>query len=116
MIEESSMIPTTEGPSAGAELTGDIGETAGLRDPHRELQMSFCVMLRGSSQGLVDRAGQGVGKGKRLMAGKRPRTIDEYLAGQTAENRAALQKARKAVHAAAPKAEECISYGMPAFV
>src|SRR5512139_42903 len=49
------------------------------------------------------------------MAGKKPRTIDEYLAGQTAENRAALQKVRKAIHAAAPKAAECISYGMPAF-
>ena len=46
---------------------------------------------------------------------KRPRTIDEYLAGQTETNRAALQKVRRAVHAAAPKAEECISYGMPAF-
>ena len=46
---------------------------------------------------------------------KKPRTIDEYLAGQNAENRAALEKVRRAVHAAAPKAEECISYGMPAF-
>jgi uncharacterized protein YdhG (YjbR/CyaY superfamily) len=46
---------------------------------------------------------------------KTPRTIDEYLAGLTAENRAALQKVRRAVHAIAPKAEECISYGMPAF-
>jgi uncharacterized protein YdhG (YjbR/CyaY superfamily) len=44
-----------------------------------------------------------------------PRTIDEYLAGVSAEHRAALQKVRKAVHAAAPKAEECISYGIPAF-
>ena len=42
-------------------------------------------------------------------------TIDEYLAGLSAENRAALQKVRRAVHAAAPGAEECISYGMPAF-
>jgi uncharacterized protein YdhG (YjbR/CyaY superfamily) len=46
---------------------------------------------------------------------KRPRTIDEYLAGTTAANRAALQKVRAAVRAAAPKAEECIAYGMPAF-
>jgi len=46
---------------------------------------------------------------------KRPQTIDEYLAQQTAENRAALQKVRRAIHAAAPRAEECISYGMPAF-
>jgi uncharacterized protein YdhG (YjbR/CyaY superfamily) len=46
---------------------------------------------------------------------KAPRTIDEYLAGLAAENRAALQKVRRAVQEAAPKAEECISYGMPAF-
>ena len=48
------------------------------------------------------------------MAAK-PQTIDEYLAGLSAENRAALQKLRRAVHAAAPEAQECISYGMPAF-
>jgi uncharacterized protein YdhG (YjbR/CyaY superfamily) len=46
---------------------------------------------------------------------KAARTIDEYLDGLTAENRGALQKVRRAVHAVAPKAEECISYGMPAF-
>ena len=45
----------------------------------------------------------------------KPRTIDEYLAGLSPENRAALQKLRRAVLAAAPGAEECISYGMPAF-
>jgi uncharacterized protein YdhG (YjbR/CyaY superfamily) len=46
---------------------------------------------------------------------KKPRTIDEYLAGQDAESRAALEKVRRAILAVAPKAEECISYGMPAF-
>jgi uncharacterized protein YdhG (YjbR/CyaY superfamily) len=46
---------------------------------------------------------------------KRPRTIDEYLAGLEANSRLALQKLRRAIHAAAPQAEECISYGMPAF-
>jgi uncharacterized protein YdhG (YjbR/CyaY superfamily) len=45
----------------------------------------------------------------------KPRTIDEYLARLPVESRSALQKVRQAVHAAAPKAEECISYGMPAF-
>ena len=34
---------------------------------------------------------------------------------KTAENRVALQNVRSAIHAAAPSAEECISYGMPAF-
>jgi uncharacterized protein YdhG (YjbR/CyaY superfamily) len=46
---------------------------------------------------------------------KKPRTVDEYLDGLSAVHRAALEKVRKAVHAAAPRAEECISYGMPAF-
>jgi uncharacterized protein YdhG (YjbR/CyaY superfamily) len=45
----------------------------------------------------------------------RPRTIDEYLAGLDGESRVALQKVRRTIHAVAPKAEECISYGMPAF-
>jgi uncharacterized protein YdhG (YjbR/CyaY superfamily) len=48
------------------------------------------------------------------MAGK-PRTIDEYLAPLSADKRAALQKLRKAILAAAPKAEEYISYGLAAF-
>ena len=43
------------------------------------------------------------------------RTVDDYLAGLSAEDRAALQKIRRVVHATAPGAEECISYGMPAF-
>ena len=42
-------------------------------------------------------------------------TIDEYLAPLTREKRAALEKLRKAIKSAAPKAEECISYGVPAF-
>jgi len=45
----------------------------------------------------------------------KPRTIDEYLGGVSAGHRAALQKVRRAVRAAVPGAEECISYGMPAF-
>jgi uncharacterized protein YdhG (YjbR/CyaY superfamily) len=52
---------------------------------------------------------------RRIFMAKSPRTIDEYLAGMTSENRRALQKVRRAVRAVAPAAEECISYGMPAF-
>ena len=50
-----------------------------------------------------------------MFVASKPQTIDEYLAGLSPEDRAALQKVRRAVHAAAPGAEECISYGMPAF-
>ena len=42
-------------------------------------------------------------------------TIDEYLAPLSPEHRAALEKLRKAIKAAAPQAEECISYGLAAF-
>jgi uncharacterized protein YdhG (YjbR/CyaY superfamily) len=42
------------------------------------------------------------------------KTIEEYLDGLTEEQRAALKKLRKAICAAAPKGEECISYGIPA--
>jgi len=45
----------------------------------------------------------------------KPRTIDEYLSSVDKEKRAALQKLREAIKAAAPKAEECISYQLPAF-
>ena len=48
------------------------------------------------------------------MAGK-PKTIDEYLAALSDDKRAALEKLRKTIRAAAPKAEECISYQLPAF-
>jgi uncharacterized protein YdhG (YjbR/CyaY superfamily) len=42
-------------------------------------------------------------------------TVDEYLAAVSDEKRATLNALRKAIRAAAPKAEECISYGIPAF-
>ncbi len=42
-------------------------------------------------------------------------TIDEYLAPLPADKRAALQWLRRQIKAAAPGAEECISYGIPAF-
>lgn len=44
-----------------------------------------------------------------------PKTVAEYLAPLSKEKRAALQKLRRAIKAAAPKAQECISYGIPAF-
>ena len=48
------------------------------------------------------------------MAAK-PNTIDEYLAALSEDKRAALEKLRKTIRAAAPKAEECISYQLAAF-
>ena len=45
----------------------------------------------------------------------KPQTIDEYLAPLSNENRAALEKLRRAIKSAAPKAEECISYQLPSF-
>ena len=44
-----------------------------------------------------------------------PKTIDQYLATLAAPQRAALQRLRSQIHAAAPKADECISYRIPAF-
>jgi uncharacterized protein YdhG (YjbR/CyaY superfamily) len=46
---------------------------------------------------------------------QKPTTIDEYLASVKPEQRAALQKLRQTIRAAASTAEECISYGIPAF-
>jgi uncharacterized protein YdhG (YjbR/CyaY superfamily) len=42
-------------------------------------------------------------------------TIDEYLEDVPARQREALERLREQIHAAAPEAEECISYGIPAF-
>jgi uncharacterized protein YdhG (YjbR/CyaY superfamily) len=46
---------------------------------------------------------------------KKPKTIDEYLAVMSDDKRAALEKLRKTIRSIVPKAEECISYGLPAF-
>jgi Domain of unknown function (DU1801) len=48
------------------------------------------------------------------MAGK-PKTIDEYLAALSDDKRSTLEKLRKTIKATAPKAQECISYQLPAF-
>ncbi|HEX5131499.1 MAG TPA: DUF1801 domain-containing protein [Candidatus Krumholzibacteria bacterium] len=45
----------------------------------------------------------------------RPETIDAYLATVSPDKRAALQRLRRDILAAAPGAEECISYGIPGF-
>lgn len=42
-------------------------------------------------------------------------SIDEYLAALSKDKRAALERLRKIIRAAAPEAEECISYQLPAF-
>jgi uncharacterized protein YdhG (YjbR/CyaY superfamily) len=47
--------------------------------------------------------------------GSKPKTIDQYLARIDPAQRAALNRLRKAIRAAAPRAEECISYQLPAF-
>lgn len=50
------------------------------------------------------------------MRGKpKTRTIDDYLAALSDDKRAALGRLRKTIRAAAPRAEECISYQLPAF-
>lgn len=41
--------------------------------------------------------------------------IDDYLAKLGADERTALDKLRKTIRSIVPRAEECISYGMPAF-
>lgn len=45
----------------------------------------------------------------------KPQTIDEYLATLSKDKRAALEKLRRDIKSAAPRAEECISYQLPGF-
>jgi uncharacterized protein YdhG (YjbR/CyaY superfamily) len=49
------------------------------------------------------------------MAKSKPAGVGAYLAGLSPDKRAALNALRKAIKAAAPRAEECISYQIPAF-
>src|SRR4051812_45356397 len=51
---------------------------------------------------------------RRKINSKR-KTFDNYLAALPPDQRSALEKLRKAIHAAAPELEECIGYGVPAF-
>ena len=49
-----------------------------------------------------------------MISGKS--TVDAYLARLSGDKRATLEKVRKAIRAAAPNADEGLSYGMPAFI
>ncbi len=50
-----------------------------------------------------------------MRTGAKPKSIDEYLALVSDEQRAALERLRGLIHAAIPGAEEYIGYGMPGF-
>jgi uncharacterized protein YdhG (YjbR/CyaY superfamily) len=46
---------------------------------------------------------------------KKAANIDEYLRGVKGDKRAALDELRQLLRTLLPQAEECISYGLPAF-
>ena len=46
---------------------------------------------------------------------KKATSIDQYLQGVKGDKRVALDELRKLLRALLPQAEECISYGLPAF-
>jgi uncharacterized protein YdhG (YjbR/CyaY superfamily) len=50
-----------------------------------------------------------------MRTGRVAETIDEYLDALDDEQRVVLQKLRETIRGAAPRAEECISYGIPTF-
>ena len=47
---------------------------------------------------------------------EKPKSVDAYFESLTDEQRAALQELREAIAAAAPEAEEGITYSMPGFL
>ncbi|MGA8026902.1 MAG: DUF1801 domain-containing protein [Bryobacteraceae bacterium] len=49
------------------------------------------------------------------MKKAKPKTIEEYLATLSDDKRTALERLRQIIRSAAPEAEECISYNLPAF-
>lgn len=56
---------------------------------------------------------------KAVKAARAPKAatsvIDDYLASVSGERREALERLRRTIRAALPAAEECMSYGLPAF-
>jgi uncharacterized protein YdhG (YjbR/CyaY superfamily) len=46
---------------------------------------------------------------------EKPQSIDEYLSSVSDDKRGALEQLRQAIRVVVPDAEECISYGIPAF-
>ena len=51
----------------------------------------------------------------KMKPGAVPKTVDEYLAALPEDSRTTLEKIRKMIKAAAPKATEGISYQMPMY-
>jgi len=49
------------------------------------------------------------------MRGVKAKTVDEYLEFVSDKQRPALEALRKVIRSTAPKAEECISYGIPLY-
>jgi uncharacterized protein YdhG (YjbR/CyaY superfamily) len=52
---------------------------------------------------------------KKVKPGATPQTVDDYLAALPEESRTTLEKIRKTIKTAAPKATEGISYQMPMY-
>jgi uncharacterized protein YdhG (YjbR/CyaY superfamily) len=50
-----------------------------------------------------------------MRSAKKPATVDGYLSTVKGERRAALDALRRTIRSIVPGAEECISYGIPAF-
>ncbi len=50
-----------------------------------------------------------------MKAKPKPTSVDGYLASLNDEQRVTLEKLRKTIRAAAPQADECISYNIPAY-
>ncbi len=52
---------------------------------------------------------------RELAMTRKATTVDEYLSNVSGDKRTALDKLRRTIRSIVPKAEECISYGIPAF-
>ena len=52
---------------------------------------------------------------RRMAAGRKATPIDDYLRSVPEDRRSALEDLRAKIRSVVPDAEECVSYGMPAF-
>lgn len=72
-------------------------------EPRGQTPSAELTWLRGAAPGLLQNGGVAPGE------------IDKYLAGLEEPKRSTLQELRRTILAIVPDAEQCISYGMPAF-
>ncbi len=94
-------------------LEGKVRRAIDIHEGEKVDASAFKALVRQAVA--LNRSGNSKAPKKAIVALVNPATIDAYLAPLPAEKRAALQKLRAQIKAAAPGAEEYIGYGLAGF-